>query len=319
MVERTGLKLKHRVAIVTGAGRGLGRAYALELARRGARLVVNDAGFNLRGDDLGDHEPADSVVREILAGGGAAVASYHDISKPEQARALAGQAMSAFGSLDILVNNAGNNRRATFPDMTLDDFRAVLEVHLLGAFVVTQAAYPHMVARQYGRVVFTTSQVGFYGKVDSVAYGAAKNALIGLMHGMKLDAARHGILVNCISPFALTRMGDLFPKELERLIAPQQVAAAVAWLCSDRCTLNGEIVISGGGHFARALTMESRGIDIENPQDISAELIRRRWKSISSMRRALVFDDALKAVGATFEALKKRVASARGAAPKEGS
>jgi len=145
--------------------------------------------------------------------------------------------------------------------------------------------------------------------VDSVAYGAAKNALIGLMHGIKLDCQQHGITVNCVSPFALTRMGDIFPKELERLIAPEQVAAAVAWLCSDKCKLNGEVVIAGGGHFARALTMESRGIDIRNPDDISAETIRRRWNRLSNMRGALVFPNALKAVGATFDALKKRAVS----------
>ena len=139
-----------------------------------------------------------------------------------------------------------------------------------------------------------------------MAYGAAKNAVIGLMHGIKLDCQRHGITVNCISPFALTRMGDVFPKELEALIAPDQVAAAVAWLCSDSCTLNGEVLIAGGGHFARALTSESRGIDIEDPRDVSAEAIRRRWRGLSSMRGALVFPDALKAVGATFDALKRR-------------
>lgn len=307
MSEVLRLKLKKRVAVVTGAGRGLGRAYALELARRGASVVVNDAGFNLRGDDAGEHEPADAVVREIIAAGGKAVASYHDIAQPDQAKALVDLAVSTFKSVDIVVNNAGNNRRATFPDMTLEDFRAVLDVHLLGAFSLTQAAYPHMVARQYGRIVLTTSQVGFYGKVDSVAYGAAKNALIGLMHGIKLDAARHGILVNCISPFAWTRMGDIFPKEIAPLIDPQQVAAAVAWLCSEACKLNGEIFIAGGGHFARAVTQESRGIDIENPDDITTEAIRRRWKKIANMRGALVFPDALKAVGATFDALKKRV------------
>ena len=301
------LKLKKRVAIVTGAGRGLGRAYALELARRGARVVVNDAGFNLRGDDAGDHEPADAVVREIVAAGGKAEASYHDITRPDQAKALVDVALSAFKGVDIVVNNAGNNRRAIFPAMTLEDFRAVLDVHLLGAFSLTQAAYPHMVARKHGRIVFTTSQVGFYGKVDSVAYGAAKNAVIGLMHGIRLDAAQHGILVNCISPFALTRMGDLFPKELAPLIDPMQVAAAVAWLCSDACTVSGEIFIAGGGHFARAATQESVGIDIEDPREVSAETIRRRWKKITDMRGALVYPDALTAVGATFDALKRRV------------
>ncbi len=306
MPEKLRLTLEKRVAIVTGAGRGLGRAYALELARRGARVVVNDAGFNLRGDDAGEHEPADSVVREIIAVGGKALASYHNIAQAEQAKALVDVAVSAFDSVDIVVNNAGNNRRATFPDMTLDDFRAILDVHLLGTFSLTQAAYPHMVARQYGRIVLTTSQVGFYGKVDSVAYGAAKNALIGLMHGIKLDATRHGIQVNCISPFALTRMGDIFPKEIAPLIDPHQVAAAVAWLCSDACALSGEILIAGGGHFARAVTQESVGLDIEDPREISTELIQRRWKKIANMRGALVFADALKAVGMTFDALKKR-------------
>ena len=307
MAETMRVKLNKRVAIVTGAGRGLGRAYALELARRGASVVVNDAGFNMAGDDAGDAEPANEVVREIVAVGGKAVASCHDIARPDQARAVVDLALSAFKRVDILVNNAGNNRRATFPDVTLEDFRAVLDVHLIGAFLLSQAVYPHMVASQYGRIVLTTSQVGFYGKVDSVAYGAAKNARIGLMHGMKLDATRHGILVNCISPFALTRMGSIFPKELAELIDPKQVAAAVAWLCSDACQLSGEIFIAGGGHFARAETRESVGIDIENPADVSAETIRRRWKKIANMRNAQVFPDALKAVGATFDALKKRV------------
>ena len=307
MAEAIRLKLRKRVAIVTGAGRGLGRAHALELARRGAKVVVNDPGVNLRGDDVGDHEPADAVVREIVAAGGKAVASYHDIGKPGQGKALADQAIAAFKRIDIVVNNAGNNRRNTFPDVTLEDFQAVLDVHLMGAFALTQAAYPHMVEQKHGRVVFTTSQVGFYGKIDSVAYGAAKNAVIGLMHGMKLSAAQHGILVNCIAPFALTRMGDLFPKELEALIQPAQVVAAVAYLCSDACTLNGEIVIAGGGHFARAITMESQGIDIENPDDVSAEAIKRGWKKLANMRKPLVYEDALQAVGATFDNLKRRV------------
>ena len=299
------LKLDGRVAIITGAGRGLGRAYALELARRGADVVVNDAGFNMAGDDAGDREPADAVVREIIAAGGRAVASYHDIAQAQHASDLVALAVSSFGGVDILVNNAGNNRRAIFPEVKLEDMRAILDVHLIGPMLLSQAVYPHMRSRGRGRIVLTTSQVGFQGKVDSVAYGAAKNAVIGLMHGMKLDAARHGILVNCISPFALTRMGGIFPKELAQWIDPSQVAAAVAWLCSDENTLHGEILIAGGGHFARACTMESRGIDVEGA--VSAELIRRRWTSISSMRGALSYADALQAVGATFSKLKRRL------------
>ena len=305
MTGKRKLKLNGRVAIITGAGRGLGRAYALELARRGAHVVVNDAGFNMAGDDAGDPEPADAVVREIIAAGGRAVASYHDIAQAQQANNLVALAVSSFGGVDILVNNAGNNRRAIFPEVTVEDMRAILDVHLIGPMLLSQAVYPHMRSRGRGRIVLTTSQVGFQGKVDSVAYGAAKNAVIGLMHGMKLDAARHGILVNCISPFALTRMGGIFPKELAQWIDPSQVAAAVAWLCSDENTLSGEVLIAGGGHFARACTMESQGIDVEGP--VSAELIRRRWKAISSMRGALTYADALQAVGATFDKLKRRV------------
>lgn len=307
MAEPMRLKLKKRVAIVTGAGRGLGRAHAIELARRGAKVVVNDPGFNQQASDAGDREPADSVVREIIAAGGKAVASYHDVGKPEEARALAELAVKIFKRIDIVVNNAGPNRRFTFPDVTVEDFQAMLNVHLIGAFALTQAAYPHMVAQKHGRVVFTTSQVGFYGKADAVGYGAAKNAVIGLMHGMKLDAAQHGILVNCIAPFALTRLSHgIFPKEIEAYIQPDQVAAAVAYLCSDQCTLNAEVVVAGGGHFARAITMESHGIDIENPADVSAEAIKRNWKKIANMRKPVVYDDALQAVGATFEAVKRR-------------
>ena len=135
----------------------------------------------------------------------------------------------------------------------------------------------------------------------------AKNAVIGLMHGMKLDAAQHGILVNCIAPFALTRLSHgIFPKEIEAYIQPEQVAAAVAYLCSDQCTLNAEVVIAGGGHFARAVTMESQGIDIDNPADVSAEAIKRNWKKIANMKKPIVYDDALQAVGVTFEAVKRR-------------
>jgi NAD(P)-dependent dehydrogenase (short-subunit alcohol dehydrogenase family) len=299
------ITLGGRVAIITGAGRGLGRAHALEFARRGARIVVNDPGFNLRGDDSGDAAPADSVVREIIAAGGTAVASNHDIAQPDQVRALVDLALGTWDRLDIVVNNAGNNRRATFPEATLDDFRSLLDVHLIGAFLVTQAAYRAMVKAGYGRIVMTSSQVGFYGKVDSLAYGAAKAGLLGLMHGIKLDGAPHGIRVNAISPFALTRMGNIFPHELERLIDPAQVSAAVAYLASEACQLNGEILIAGGGHFALARTVESRGIDIDDPAEVSAEMVARRWDEIADMKDARIYPDALQAVGVTFSRLKK--------------
>jgi len=303
-----GIRLDGRVALVTGAGRGLGRAYALELANRGAAMVVNDPGLNIRGDDAGDRTCADDVVAEIAAAGGKAVADYGNVADPKAAAAMVQRAVDAFGTLDIVVNNAGNNRRNTFADTTLEDLRNVLDVHLIGSFLVTQAAWPTFAAKRYGRIVFTTSQVGFYGKVDSVAYGAAKAGLIGLMHGVRLSADLLGIKVNCISPFALTRLGDIFPQEIADYIDPAQVAAAVALLCSDACPMSGEIVIAGGGHFATARMLESRGIEIDNPAEVSAEAIAARLSEISDMCNPVLFPDALKAVGATFDRVKSLAA-----------
>ncbi len=298
------IRLDGRIALVTGAGRGLGRAYAIELARRGAAVVVNDPGVNPRGDDAGDRTAADEVVGTIVAAGGRAVADYGNVADPQAAGAMVARAAGAFGGLDIVVNNAGNNRRNTFADMTLADFRNVLDVHLIGTFLVTQAAWPLLAARRAGRIVFTTSQVGFYGKVDSVAYGAAKMGLVGLMHGLRLSAEPFGIKVNCISPFALTRLGDIFPKDIAEYIDPAQAAIAVALLCSEQCPVSGEIVIAGGGHFATARTLESRGIDIDNPSDVSAEAIAARWQEIADMRDPPLYPDALAAVGATFARVK---------------
>ena len=301
------IRLDRRVALVTGGGRGLGRAYALELARRGAAVVVNDPGVNPRGDDAGDHSAADAVVAEVAGLGGRAAADYGSVAEPGHAGAMVRRAVEAFGGLDIVVNNAGNNRRNTFADTTLEDFRNVLDVHLTGTFLVTQAAWPILAARRYGRIVFTTSQVGFYGKVDSVAYGAAKMGLVGLMHGLRLSAEPLGIKVNCVSPFALTRLGDIFPKDIADYIDPAQVAAAVALLSSEACPISGEIVIAGGGHFATARTLESRGIDIDNPAEVSAEAIAARMQEIADMRDPLLYPDALAAVGATFARVKRRV------------
>jgi len=300
------IRLGGRVALVTGAGRGLGRAYALELAARGAAVVVNDPGYNVRGDDRGEHGPADDAVAAIRAAGGRAAADYGDVTDAPACAAMVKKAVDSFGGIDILVNNAGNNRRNAFAETTRDDLENVLGVHLVGTFQVTKAAWPIMAARRYGRIVFTTSQVGFYGKIDSLAYGAAKAATTGLMHGLKLSAEPLGIKVNCISPFALTRMGDIFPKKIAEFIDPAQVAAAVVMLCAEDCPLSGEIVIAGGGHFAMARTVETRGIDIDDPKSVTAEALAARLGEIGDFADPLVYPDALKAVGATFDRVKRR-------------
>jgi len=299
------IRLDGRVAIVTGAGRGLGRAYAMELANRGAAVIVNDAGFNIRADDKGDRAPADDVAAEIRKAGGRATADHGDVTDAAACDAMVKKAIDTFGGIDIVVNNAGNNRRNVFADTTQDDFDSVMKVHLLGSFRVVRAAWPHLAAKRYGRVIFTTSQVGFYGKVDSVAYGMAKAATIGLMHGLKLSAEPLGIKVNCISPFALTRLGDIFPREIAHLIDPAQVAAAVALLSAEECPLSGEILIGGGGHFALARMMETRGIDIDDPKGISAEVLAARMSEIGDFTDPIVYPDALKAVGATFDRVKR--------------
>jgi NAD(P)-dependent dehydrogenase (short-subunit alcohol dehydrogenase family) len=304
--------MKNRVAIVTGAGRGLGQAYARELARRGAKVVVNDAGFSLSGDDSVDRGPADAVVAQILADGGEAIASHHDVTRPPDVRALVEMAVEEFGSADVVVHNAGSVRHAQVGEVTLDDLRAMLEVHVVAALTLTQAALPYMAARKYGRIVLTTSQVGFYGKVDSVAYGAAKNAVIGLMHGIRLGAASHGVLVNCISPVAMTRMSEAFPQELAAQLDPQHVAAAVAWLCSEVCRLNGEVLIAGGRHFSRAAMYESRGADLAEPLGVTAEAVQQQWEQIGDMREPQTYASAMLAVGTIFDAIRRRAVNTSG-------
>ena len=299
------IRFDGRVALITGAGRGLGRAYALELASRGAAVVVNDPGLNLRGDDAGDRGPAEQVVEEIRHRQGRAVADFGSVTDAGDSERMVRRAVEEFGRLDIVVCNAGNNRRSVFAEIDPADFADVLDVHVNGTFRVARAAWSVMAKQRCGRLIFTTSQVGFYGKIDSVSYGTAKAAVIGLMHGMRLSAEPAGIKVNCISPFAVTRMGDVFPKEISALIDPAQVAAAVAFLAAEECPLSGEILIAGGGHFALARTMETRGIDIDDPRQVTAEALRTRLAEIADFSRPLIYADALKAVGATFDRVKK--------------
>ena len=298
------IRMDGRVAIVTGAGRGLGRSHAIELARRGARVLVNDIGVDMRGDGARDDAPANEVVAEIVEAGGTALASRHDIGNPEEAAAMIELAAETWGRIDILVNNAGNNRRGLFSEITLADLRAILDVHVIGAFVATQTAFRHMARSGYGRVVMTTSQVGFYGKIDSVAYGAAKAALVGLLHGIKLEAASHGIGVNAIAPFAMSRMSSQFPPELGELMDPAAVSAAVVFLCSESCLLNGEILTACGGHFGRALMVESQGVDIGERIAITPEGVRDRWDRFADMGSPEIYPDAVTYVQQTFARLK---------------
>ncbi|MDP7604136.1 MAG: SDR family NAD(P)-dependent oxidoreductase [Alphaproteobacteria bacterium] len=294
-----------KVAVITGGGRGLGRAYALELARRGAAVVVNDTGVSIEGQGFSKN-PADEVVAEIEAAGGQAVASYDDISSPQAGDAIE-RAVEAFGTVDILVCNAGRLEHHPFEEIPDESFTATQDVHLLGTFRAVRAAYPIMRDKGYGRIVMTTSQVGFFGKAGSVSYGAAKMGVLGILATLRLEAPAHGVQVNAISPFAGTRMSaKAFPDNLVPLISPDQVAAAVTYLCSAKCQRSGDIIVAGGGHFSAAMTVETSGIDFEDLDAISAEAIAERYGEIIDDSETMQFEDALTAVGKTFARLMER-------------
>lgn len=303
------IRFDGQVAIVTGAGRGMGRSHALDLARRGAIVVVSDVGTQTVAGDGRDSSVAQAVVDEILAFGGKAMADATDVANAAEAEALVRKVIDVHGRIDIVVNNAGNQRFLHFHETSRVDYDSLVDIHLGGTYNVTWACWPHMVEKGYGRVVFTTSQVGFYGQVDAVAYGAAKAGIMGLMHGIKLDAEKSGIRVNCISPFAFTRMVvDLFPQELAEELSPAHVSAGVTFLASRECQLNGEVLIAGGGHFCIARTIETLGVDIDDPKEITADAVAANIATITDTSRIEMYPDALAAVQVTFDRLAARAA-----------
>ncbi|HJW69439.1 MAG TPA: SDR family oxidoreductase [Candidatus Binatia bacterium] len=251
-----------KVAIVTGAGGGLGRAHALELARRGARVVVNDLGSAVDGSG-GSSKAAQDVVAEIEALGGTAIANGGSVSDREGAQSIVRDAMQAFGTVDILINNAGILRDKSFAKMPLDDFELVLKVHLLGSVYCTHAAWPVMAAKNYGRVLMTTSSSGLFGNFGQSNYGTAKMGLVGLMNTLKLEGERKNIRVNTIAPVAATRMtADLgMPDEVFQALKPELVTPAVLYLCSEDAP-NGTIIEAGGGYYAKVQVVEGKGVHL---------------------------------------------------------
>ena len=253
------LRYDGRVAVITGAGRGLGRAHALLLASRGAKVVVNDLGVGLRGEGV-DAGPAEEVVREIVAAGGEAVACTHSVATAEGGQAIIDTALERFGRIDILIHNAGNVRRASLKEMTHEDFDKVLDVHLRGAFNVVRPAFPLMCAAGFGRIVLTASINGLYGNKGAANYSAAKGGLIGFANVVALEGEPEGVKCNLIIPAAVTRMSEGVDTSAFPPMDPELVAPAVAWLCHESCPLSGEMLISVAGRVARAFIAESQGV-----------------------------------------------------------
>jgi NAD(P)-dependent dehydrogenase (short-subunit alcohol dehydrogenase family) len=239
-----------RVAIVTGAGGGLGRTYALELARRGARVVCNDLGGGTDGTG-GAAGPADAVVAEIQAAGGEAVASYDSVATPEGGAAITQTALDAFGTVDVVINNAGTLRDKAFANLAFEDLKAIMDVHLMGAFHVTQPAFRVMKEKGYGRILLTTSGAGVFGNFGQSNYGAAKMGLVGLSNVLAVEGARYGITCNVIAPIAKSRLTAELLGELADALEPELVTPLSLFLVSEANDLTHELFSVGGGRYAR--------------------------------------------------------------------
>ncbi|MEU7883175.1 SDR family oxidoreductase [Microbispora bryophytorum] len=275
--EGSELRFDGRVAIVTGAGHGLGRSHALLLGRRGAKVVVNDLGGALDGTGASSG-PAAEVAELIVKNGGEAVASTDDVATPEGAEAIVRTALDAFGRVDVVVNNAGILRDRSFGKMTVEEFDAVIAVHVRGSFLVSRAAFPHMKEQAYGRIVNTSSPAGLFGNFGQANYSTAKMGLVGLTKTLGIEGARANIKANAIAPVAWTRMTEtLLPAEFESRFAPERVSPLVAYLAHESCETSGEVFSVGAGRIARVFVAEGPGWRTD---DLTAEAIRDNWESV---------------------------------------
>ncbi|MCV7179293.1 SDR family NAD(P)-dependent oxidoreductase [Mycolicibacterium sphagni] len=274
-----------RVAVVTGAGRGLGREYALLLARLGAKVVVNDSGGALtgEGDDSG---PAQQVVDEIVAAGGEAIASTESVATAVGGQAIVGAAVQRYGRIDVLIHNAGIVRSAPLCEMAGEDFDAVLDVHLRGAFHVVRSAFPVMCRAGYGRVVLTSSIGGLYGNHAVANYAAAKAGVIGLSDVVALEGADHGVRCNVIVPAAVTRMAEGLDTSAYPPMGPDLVAPVVGWLAHESCSVTGEILTAIAGRVARVVVAESIGV---YQPEWSIDQVAARIEEIRDINDPLVF------------------------------
>lgn len=274
-----------RVVVVTGAGGGLGREYALLLAASGAKVVVNDLGGSRDGSGAGS-AAADGVVAEIVDAGGEAVASYDSVADEAGGASVVGAALEAFGRVDGVVANAGILRDGMFHKMSTEAWDAVLRVHLYGTFHVVRAAWPHLREQRHGRIVVAASTSGLYGNVGQANYGAAKLGMIGLVNTLALEGGRYGVLANAVAPMAATRMtSDIAPPEVLERLDPAHVAPVVGHLLSDECTDSGTVVVVGGGQVHQVRQYMTTGVTFDGVPSI--EQVTDRWAEVTDLSTAV--------------------------------
>ena len=292
------IDFKDKVAIVTGAGGGLGRSHALELSKRGAKVVVNDLGGSVDGSG-GSSEAAEKVVKEIISSGGQAISNGSSVTDDKGVKLMIDQTINEYGKIDILINNAGILIDKSFSKMEINDFEKVLNVHLLGSVKPTKAVWEIMKEQNYGRIIVTSSSSGLYGNFGQTNYGAAKLGLVGFMNTLKLEGQKYNVHVNALTPVAYTRMtANLMPPEAENLLTPESVTPAAIYLVSDEAP-NGVILCAGAGVYSVSKIMESDGLSLG--LNATAEDIVNNWEKISNFNEAKSYNMGGEQTGKVFE------------------
>ncbi|MBN2167654.1 MAG: SDR family oxidoreductase [Actinobacteria bacterium] len=298
------VRFDDRVAVVTGAGGGLGKAHALLLGSKGARVVVNDLGGAMDGTGA-DSTPAQKVVNEIKEAGGEAVANFDSVSEWEGAQGIIQAALDTYGKIDILINNAGILRDKSIMKMEIADFQTVVQVHLTGSFFCTKAALPHMREKEYGRILSTASAAGLYGNFGQANYGAAKLGIVGLMNTVKLEGAKYNIKANTLVPIAGTRLtATVMPPNVAEKLKPEFISPAAVYMVSEQCELSGNIITAGPGYFSRAAMCEGPGVYFDDPEAVTVEDIAEKINDIISMDGAVEYDSAPAQVGKVLSHIK---------------